>query len=295
VLSLQVAEPMSFDFRKWYESAHCLVVLIADSRHWAMRDAHAKSEAEAAAILLKVQAIREGQAKLREDMDTLWRMLEAGYFDLRDFKTEGLPGGRCALVAIESLARKAIQVGEIIGNARQFGLSLTCSELALFREAGELQDACLLLQANNREKVDLFFHCRDWLERTVDAIHARLALEKSWLLKHATHPLVTTQGEATPPSPPKEKNKGGRPPDTTPERAEQVQRWWGQFLGDPKPKGYQTPKYFRKRSEDDFLAWGEFLKLPNFPTNRDEVKSCKKRYRDLQRQKAAKTKTRKRR
>lgn len=286
---------MSFDFRKWYDDAQRLVVMMAKGRHWKyrslnygnsvsvtddptpeqvrqrFRDAHAKSEAEAAAILLEVQAIREGQAKLREHIETLWPMLEVGYFDLRDFKTEGLPGGRCAWVAIDNLAEDVARMGEQLAIAREYGRSLNCKELNDLDERGR------------------------WLERTVDAIRARLTLEKSWLLKHATHPLVTTQGEATPPSPPKEKNKGGRPPETTPERAEQVQRWWGQFLDDPKPEGYQTPKHFRKRSEDDFLAWGEFLELPNFPTNRDEVKSCKKRYRDLHPPKPAKTKRRKRR
>ena len=286
---------MSFDFRKWYDDAHCLVVLIRGGKHWRyrslnyeksvsitddptpeqvrqrFRDAHAKSEAEAAAILLEVQAIRDGQAKLREDIETLWPMLEVGYFDLRDFKTEGLPGGRCAWVAIDNLAEQVTIMGEQLAIAREYGRSLNCKELNDLDERGR------------------------WLERTVDAIRARLALEKSWLLKHATHPLVTTEGEATPPSPPKEKNKGGRPAKTTPEEAEQVQRWWEEFKANPKPEGYQTPRHYTKGGEDDFLAWGEFLELPGFPKNMADVDRCKKRYRDLQRQKAAKTKTRKRR
>jgi hypothetical protein len=147
------------------------------------------------------------------------------------------------------------------------------------------------------DKVRDYEFCEDQTFKELDALKAKLRPLAAWLVlvgRQIADQKHTTKGE-TPPSPPKEKNKGGRPPGTTDERAEQVQRWWEQFLGDPTPEGYQTPKHFRKRSADDFLAWGEFRELQDFPKNKEEVERCKKRYRDLQREKAAKTKTRKRR
>jgi hypothetical protein len=135
----------------------------------------------------------------------------------------------------------------------------------------------------------------EWLQRANETIRRRLAYEQSWLLNHTTHLLVTTQGGATPPSPPKEKNKGGRRPETTPERAEQVVMWWEEFKANPEPEGYQTPSRLRKGSVDDFIAWGEFRKLQDFPKNSKEVNRCKKRHRDLHPPKSAKTKMPKRR
>jgi len=103
------------------------------------------------------------------------------------------------------------------------------------------------------------------------------------------HKTVLTNSNTTEEA--KEVNKGGAKPLTTPERAEQVQTWWKQFLSDPKPKGYHTPRRYRKGSVDDFIAWGEFHNFENFPQNGEEVKRCKKRYRDLHPPKSAKTKT----
>ena len=87
----------------------------------------------------------------------------------------------------------------------------------------------------------------------------------------------------------------GRPGKTTPERAEEVVKWWREFKHGPIPRGYCRPKYYRKGSIDDFIAWGEFMELPNFPTSKEEVERCKKRYRDLHPKKSAKTKPPKRR
>lgn len=90
------------------------------------------------------------------------------------------------------------------------------------------------------------------------------------------------------------KRVGGRPVETTRERAEEVNKWWGEFLQGPMPEGYECRKPYRKGSSDDFLDWGKFKQLPNFPTTKAEVEKCKKRYRDLNPQKSAKTKPSKR-
>jgi hypothetical protein len=293
--SLQVADKMSFDFRKWYDNAHDLVLEIRRAKHWRhrchnygnsisatddptpeqvkqrFRDANARADAEVDAIFRDMELIKQSRDKLREGIESLWPLLEVGYFDLRDFNPEGLPGGRCVWVAIDNLAERVQRWGGEIAYARQIGRNFNLKELE------ELQE---------REA---------WLEPTVDAIRARLALEKSWLLKHHHPPLVIPEANTeTPPPPPK--NKGGRPSKTTPERAEQVAKWWQEFLDAPEPKGYKRPSYCRRqKGTDDFLAWGEFKRIPNFPTTKAEVDDCKRRNRNLKQLKVAKTKRPKRR
>lgn len=311
---------MSFDFRKWYNDAHDLVSIVRSSSAWRGRceecyssflafdfiheDTSANellelvkktiddSRALSNAMLSEVANIQEARARLSEQVGALSVILEAAALELRDFEAVGVAKGQFAWMAIDLLAEQIIERGKRLA----YCLTIKTARAPRANQSDETKSLAKFYETkweSFRKGWDE--HDKQYrLEQICDGIKTRLALEKNWLLKNATPALVIPEANAktSPPLPPK--NKGGKPPKTTPERAEQVNAWWEQFKKDPNPKGYKKTKPLRERSSDHFIEWGEFLKLQDFPKTRKEVDRCKKRYRDLHPPKSAKTKTPKR-
>lgn len=283
---------MNFDFREWYSQAHTLLFQLRTAQHWrltceprtvleddntpenlakAEKLAISDARIRAKAVQGHLALVRSLEADLDEGINILWPMLMPAYVEFRDLEVENLPPSRCAWGVMKSLI-----------------------EFLDWHWAGPLlrlvESEIPYLSAKDSIR---WFNEECWLLRIIDPIHARLTLEESWLLKN-TAPLVSLETKVGMPNEPTSNCKGGRPAETTSERALQVEMWWRKFQQEPEPQGYQRNKRYRKRSTDDFIDLGKFMELPNFPSSKEEVERCKKRYRDLHPKKSAKTKPPKR-
>lgn len=182
---------MSFDFCAWYDDAHKLLSLSKQAGGWFRRcnrntisasddptpeairerfdNLEIELKAEGQVILLESNVIRHAQAILERDFHLLWPLLEPAYFDLRDIEAEGLGRFRCAWFALHELAKKTQQWAvDVWAVAHREKRGLNCGEWCDWMDKA------------------------GWLSNTVDALHARLTLEKSWLLNRHP-PLVITE------------------------------------------------------------------------------------------------------
>jgi hypothetical protein len=177
---------------RWYSDAEELAVSLLCLRQWrwhsrtvptfadesqeqrreSYRQANRQADARVDATLRQLELLETKTESLETRFAEVWPGLKLAYCDLGDFVSEGLPAGRCAWVALKSLAEKVVGWGRYLANEQQTR-TLNCAEEVEHQE---------------RER---------WLSKAVDAIRARLLLEESKLLQQNPRPAIAEPSKKT--------------------------------------------------------------------------------------------------
>lgn len=298
---------MSFDFRDWYRDASQLLDRIGrvaelfespkpyEGPSLFFPPTFDEDSVNTALEQLRIEAQSFSIAELRNGHEQILPQLKLVYFRLGNFETPREDD--FAICGDELIGLVWDKSADSIVERRQSAYHFAGNALLDLAVRIESWDSHFAEQLNLINPTDVVYWMSraTWLRKMIEVIRSRLLLEESLLLQNTPKPPAPAKIVDQNPGGKANASKGGRNPKIASERAEQVHNWWEQFKKDPRPEGYETPDRLRKGSSDDFIEWGRFKEVPNFPTSKEEVEHCKRRYRYLHSPKSDKTSPPKRR